>query len=216
MGWTTTPLRWGEKMTDYLKDNFTWESETHTHRVLASSLVRFHTWYAAVERIEKGSNSREVFAVVCLVHNHPRSGEFSYKDMSEDAGPCERECPEKILKLLTPTTNQHATRWRADCWARINNKKKRQPLKQGHHVIFDKPLSFTNGVHTNVFYIENSKRRLYKSPGGRYCRLNNRTLQNNPYQVVKFKGLPVEDLPILIGKSQAVDQEIQKRLKLFH
>jgi len=135
--------------------------------------------------------------------------------MSEDAGPCECECPEKILKLLTATTNTYATRWRANCWARVNNKKKRQPLKQGHHVIFDKPLSFKGNIKENVFYIQDSVGRLYRSTRGSYCRLNNRTLQNNPYHVVKLEGVPIEDLPTLIGISQAVDQEVQRRLATF-
>ena len=214
MGWTTTSLPYGRKMTDYLKKMFTWESETHTHRVLESSLVRFHTWYAAVERIEKGSNSREVIAVVTLGSNHPRSGEFSYKDMSEDAGPCERECPEKILKLLTATTNQYATRWRADCWQNINNRKKRKrkPLKTGYHLVLEKPLEFVNGNNKNVFYIEDAKRRIFRANDGYLYKFH---FQGMNYDVVKFNGVPKEDLPTLIGISQAVDQEVQRRLSFF-
>lgn len=214
MGWTTTALPWNRKMTDELKRMFTWESDTHTHQVLASSLVRFRTWYAAVERIEKGSNSREVIAVVVLVHVHPRSGEYSYKDMSEDAGPCERECPERILKLLTATTNPTALRWRADCQARFANKSKRPRLRTGHHIVFEKKLSFNNGWTENVFYIKDAKRKLYVADGG-YYRLNNKTLNTNPYSVVKFEGVKYEDLPTLIGDNQAVNKEVQRRMNLY-
>jgi len=200
-------------MTAYLNGMYTWESETHTHRVLASSLVRFHTWYAAVERIEKGSNSREVIAIVVLVRKSPRYPEFTYKDMDEGCGPVERECPEKILKLLTPTTSKYALSWRADCWNRIKNKKLRKPIKTGYHLILDKPLSFSDGSRKSVFYIENAKRRTFKEEktGDRYT-ISQRALKTRNYDVVKFEGVKREDLPTLIGISQAVDQEIQRRL----
>ena len=32
-------------------------------------------------------------------------------------GPCERDCPEPILDLLTPTDREHTQRWRDDCRA---------------------------------------------------------------------------------------------------
>lgn len=38
---------------------------------------------------------------------------------SEDCGPCENHCPKKILKLLTPTANEWALQWRAECAANL-------------------------------------------------------------------------------------------------
>lgn len=48
---------------------------------------------------------------------------FSYKDMSEDMGPCECNCPLSILKLLSPTDSEWALEWREKCRKRAEQKK---------------------------------------------------------------------------------------------
>ncbi|MBQ8133271.1 MAG: hypothetical protein IJ192_02500 [Clostridia bacterium] len=40
---------------------------------------------------------------------------FSYKDMEETCGPYNYDCPESILKLLSPTTSEFALQWREKC-----------------------------------------------------------------------------------------------------
>jgi hypothetical protein len=53
------------------------------------------------------------FALVCLVRWNPcdREGHvFGYKDMSEDMGPCDAECPERILSLLGAGTTGWSSR----------------------------------------------------------------------------------------------------------
>ncbi len=88
----------------YLDAQFTYDRDTGNSRVLASSLVGRRTYYAAVEWITAGSGEREVWGLVCLVRYNPRDREglvFGYKDMSESMGPCESECPARILDLLT-------------------------------------------------------------------------------------------------------------------
>src|SRR3546814_16727894 len=63
-----------------------------------------------------------VFAVVCLVRWNPRSRDghqFGYKDMSENMGPCEADCPAAILELLSPTDHEYALDWRARCRANL-------------------------------------------------------------------------------------------------
>lgn len=211
MGWTTTDIPYGLKMTEVLKRKYTWESEHHSFKVLESSLVKLHTWYAAIERKEKGSNNLEVVAAVVLVRKSPRYPEFSYKAMDEHAGPVERECPEKILKLLTPTTNQYATQWRADCWNNIQKRKnnKNKPLKTGYHIVFEEPLLFRNNTTKDIFYIEDAKRKRYRYDDN-YYRLNRDTLVKNKYHVIKLNGVPREDLPTLIGISPAIDKIIAK------
>src|SRR3546814_8711669 len=74
-------------------------------RVLASSCPGNRTYYAAVQEIMDGIPGI-VFAVVCLVRWNPRSRDghhFGYKDMIENMGPCEADCPAAILALLSPT-----------------------------------------------------------------------------------------------------------------
>jgi hypothetical protein len=55
-----------------------------------------------------------VFGLVVLIDR--RNGEFGYKDMGEEMGPCESECPARILdKLSDPPPNDYARDWRARC-----------------------------------------------------------------------------------------------------
>ena len=95
----------------YLDAQFTYDRDTGSSRVLASSLVGRRTYYAAVEWVPAASGEREVWGLVCLVRYNPRDREglvFGYKDMSESMGPCESECPARILDLLTATQNTYA------------------------------------------------------------------------------------------------------------
>lgn len=50
---------------------------------------------------------------------------FSYKDMEETCGPYNYDCPESILKLLSPTTSEFALQWREKC---REHRKKRMDL----------------------------------------------------------------------------------------
>jgi hypothetical protein len=101
----------------YLDAQATYERPTGKSRVLRSALLRMRVYYAAVETITRGGQ-RDVWARICLVKYNPRDREgmiFGYKDMSEDMGPCEAECPQPILDLLTPTSSEYASAWRARC-----------------------------------------------------------------------------------------------------
>jgi hypothetical protein len=99
----------------YLDNQFTSERPELRCRVLRSALVSKRVYYAAVEFLRPGV-PREVAAIVCLVRYNPRDRDgyvFGYKDMDEGMGPCEAECPEAILDLLTPTDRPYALAWRA-------------------------------------------------------------------------------------------------------
>jgi hypothetical protein len=128
----------------YLDAQFTYERPTVVSKVLKSALVKMRVYYAAVEHVMKTTGEREVWALVCPVHYNPRDREgyiFGYKDQSESMGPCECECPASILVLLTPTDNDYAKEWRARCRARAN----KTPPRAGQTIVFDQPLSFSDG-----------------------------------------------------------------------
>lgn len=135
----------------YLDAQFTYDRDTGCSRVLASSLVGRRTYYAAVEWITAVSEAREVWGLVCLVRHNPRDREglvFGYKDMSESMGPCESECPARILDLLTATENTHALDWRARCRSNLALKAQRaaKPTpKPGDVVVLAEPLQFRDG-----------------------------------------------------------------------
>ena len=123
----------------YLDAQFTYEHKaadgtTPALRVLASSCLHNRVWYAAAEPSTDGSPG-PVFALVCLVRWNPRDREgyiFGYKDMDETMGPCEAECPQRILDLLGPTDNEHATDWRRRC---LDNLQRRaRPVEHGMRI----------------------------------------------------------------------------------
>ena len=114
---------------DYLDAQLTYERDEagtkHGLRVLASSCLRNRVYYAAAKPF--GREDTATFAVVCLVRWNPRDKEgmiFGYKDMTEHAGPCEAECPERILALLDPTDHEYAIDWRRRCLANIQRRRR--------------------------------------------------------------------------------------------
>lgn len=149
----------------YLDAQFTYEHKaadgtTPALRVLASSCLHNRVWYAAAEPSTDGSPG-PVFALVCLVRWNPRDREgyiFGYKDMDEAMGPCEAECPQRILDLLGPTDNEHATDWRRRC---LDNLQRRaRPVEHGMRIRLSEPLRFTDGHEGTDFIVEKCGRRL--------------------------------------------------------
>jgi hypothetical protein len=85
--------------------------------------------YAAV----RSNDGQEVFGLVLLAAR--RDGVLYTKPISEDMGPAEDHCPERILDQLTEPSNQHAREWRQRCRARLARPRPRQ----GQTVIFVRP-----------------------------------------------------------------------------
>lgn len=130
-----------------------------------------HVAYAA-ERIP-AQPELGVFAVVYLL-NHHGDGYFNfcYKDMDETCGPVERQCPERILKLLPPLPEMsleeaeekrdYRYQWRADCWANVERKKRleAQPSPQhGDTIVLRGELRFTDGTTQNRFKVVKQGRK---------------------------------------------------------
>lgn len=70
------------------------------------------TYYAAVKSPHDGS----VSALIILTHIDQRSYcNFGMKWLTEYDGPFHCDCPESILKELSPTANSYALEWRAKC-----------------------------------------------------------------------------------------------------
>lgn len=141
----------------YLDAQFTYDRDTGCSRVIASSLVGRRTYYAAVEWIPAASRAREVWGLVCLVRHNPRDREglvFGYKDMSESMGPCESECPARILDLLTATENTYALAWRERCRSALARKAQnaaKPTPKPGDVVVLAEPLRFSDGRTFSCF-----------------------------------------------------------------
>lgn len=145
MGWTYTKLN--GTMKQELTRLLTWETEENSNKVLDMAIVKLKTMYAAVERIHKNTGEREVWAAVFMLNFVPNAADgynFGYKDMCESMGPYQTECPERILKLLTPTSSEFAIKWRMECWAGIQ-KRKETKLTVGDMVKFKSLIKFRDG-----------------------------------------------------------------------
>lgn len=139
------------------------------HRLLADCMDG-STYYAAI----KDEDTGEVWACVCMTQVH--EGEIYIKEMSEGMGPGQRTCPDRILDLLTPTDDEWAIGWRADC--RKNNLKKKgfAKLPLGTRAIWTATFgcdAFSAG--DKVSLVKSRQSRRGKSPyvwtivGTRYC-----------------------------------------------
>ncbi|MEP9404283.1 DUF6927 domain-containing protein [Sphingomonas silueang] len=174
----------------YLDAQFTYERDTPEGRkglrVLASAVVGMRTYYAAAQVTVNGEG-REVIAVVCLVRWNPRDAEnlhFGYKDMDETMGPCEAECPERILSLLTPTDNEYALQWRRRCLASL--RLSARPMTEGMRIRFGAPIVFTDGYSGSDFIVARRGRQIvFRSPEG-----------GGPYRISNVRKLAWQPVPV--------------------
>lgn len=141
MGWTSYHINGSAKaeldemFTGILVNNN--NEKTGEHKVLRSCMKGF-TYYAAMECTYLDGRPREVVGIVTLVSLSPKSYfNFAYKDMTEHSGPYRRECPESILKLLTPTEEKYALEWREECWKNVEKRKKLNKIPMGGKITFE-------------------------------------------------------------------------------
>lgn len=80
-------------------------------------------YYAAM----RSTKTNKVWALIVITD--VADGEFGYKDMDETMGPFYYDCPNTILKLLSPTDNEYAKTWREKCYANTNKRKPAKPQK---------------------------------------------------------------------------------------
>ena len=101
----------------YLKAKYNYDCETHTLETLDGARVG-NTVYLAVRSTEKKTGRSFVFAAVILISNTKKWG-FGYKDMSESMGPCQCDCPDRIMRLLSPLADIPNPGYTADWRARV-------------------------------------------------------------------------------------------------
>ena len=78
--------------------------------------------------------------------------------LTEAMGPCEDNCPQPILDLLTPTDKEHALDWRRRCAE--NLKRRSRKLEDGDRIRLEEPITFSDGHVRQEFIIEKWGRRM--------------------------------------------------------
>lgn len=144
MGWTGTHAKYYKNGTVDRKAECDAILNCENARVLKSTMIG-SIYYAAVETtaesvklttgeriyVELPEEEREIWAAIFLTSTDMKDYfNFNYKDMDETCGPCECDCPKGILDLLTPTEHEYANEWRNRCRAKLEQKKKGNPLNK--------------------------------------------------------------------------------------
>ena len=178
----------------YLKAKYNYDGETHTLQTLDGARVR-NTVYLAVRSTDKKAGRSFVFAAVILISNTKKWG-FGYKDMSESMGPCECDCPDRIMRLLSPVADipnpGYTADWRARVAAQKAARRERRDrlavlrvsggwaLRVGAVVTLPTPARFRGGIAASTFLLAHFRGRtpIFEALDhpGFYCRLRGATL----------------------------------------
>lgn len=150
---------------EYITQHFSSETDTHKAIVLATATVH-RTIYGAIRNEIKTSSVAYVFCGVFLFKNNKRDG-FGYKDIDETMGPCEVDCPDRIMRLLSPVEDipnpGYAEQWRAEVAAakqrRAKARKQAKSFSPGDTIRLSHPAHFPkSGIAADTFkFIEYRK-----------------------------------------------------------
>lgn len=117
----------------------------------------------------RNNTTGTVFGLVALVRRE-RGGYILTKLVTEDMGPCESRCPERILAMLSPAQDEYALAWRERCRANAAAGKTAPKLEPGTVVQID-PMAFTNGeIVTRFTYLGGFRGRSERGTGIRLPR----------------------------------------------
>ena len=187
MGWLVSdhPLT-HETPAAYLTRHYTSETAEARSEVLAASQVG-RAVYMAVRHTHKAGEhvgQSYVYAAVILVFNNARNG-FGRKSMTECSGPCEVDCPARIMALLSPVEAipdpGYAADWRARVAAAAAERRTIaaavRRFQPGQRLSLTEPLSFKQGqviaTEYEVVQTPNGRRGPFFRPIGQdfLCRL---------------------------------------------
>jgi hypothetical protein len=170
----------------HLMRKFTYEDDTHAVQPLAGARVG-NTVYLAVRSTDKSSGRSFVLAGVILISNTKKDG-FGYKDQDEVMGPTQYDCPDRIMRLLSPVADLpragYAAEWRAKVAARRDEQRQRRErrnsLRIGSVVTLEAAVRFPGGITASRFCVAQFRRRTpvfeaLDRPGF-YCCLRSATL----------------------------------------
>lgn len=188
MGWIFTHKPQKMTVREFFEKEFNYEKDNGRYGRVIDCAAYLNVAYLAYEIGKVGDpDSKEIIAIICLLSYRPKDYyNFGYKDIGESMGPYYYDCPERILKLLTPTSDPTANEWRQECWRRVRARKARPRLRKGMVIKFEKKIIFQNGVQEDTFRVLNPKRLLFEDVSGwhRY-KLRRWILQNYKWKQVR-------------------------------
>jgi hypothetical protein len=185
MGWLYRDEPIDDPLT-YLKAKYNYDCETHTLQTLDGARVG-NTVYLAVRSTGKQTRRSFVFAAVIMISNTKKWG-FGYKDQDECMGPNQCDCPQRIMRLLSPLAELphtgFAADWRVCVAARhIEQRQRRQrraSLSVGSIVTLPAPARFSGGITASEFRVAHFRRRtpIFEALDrpGHLCRVHAATL----------------------------------------
>lgn len=138
MGWTSFSAKADYKgrinRKKVLDEQFTSDNDRYSWKVRKSVMVGT-TYYSAISREDKETQDTFIFGMVALTSvDNSQWDNFAYKEMDETMGPCCYECPESILKLLSPTEDKWSNEWRQACKANNQAKKERRKAMKAFEI----------------------------------------------------------------------------------
>lgn len=157
MGWTFTSREKG------ISDKQFFQREWGSQAEILESSRKGMTIYQAI-RYTDNNGVVHVGGMVILTQLAKDMYNFGYKDIDEQMGPCEADCPDKILDLLTPTESEYAIAWRQRCRENNANRKRVKAVAIGDKITLKDPLKFNDGAELSEFIVVPYRsRKVFKS-----------------------------------------------------
>jgi hypothetical protein len=180
MGWLYYYREPGQSDLDHFREKF--QTSANPRYLLIDGATKNFVFYGAVADTETG----EVEGFVAMLNRCRGEFNFGYKDMTERSGPCDAECPDRILDLLTPLPecdHGEEVRYCGVCAARdwraasreFNAKAKARPkVRRGDTIRFAEPIEFMDGTERRTFTLLDGRRNRWRAEDGAIVRLNRR------------------------------------------
>lgn len=179
-----------------------------------------NVWYIAV----RNKKENRIFALVVLTSY--RSNEYLTKAMTEDMNPYYFDAPLKLLKILSPTDDEYANKWRDSCMQKkLSNKTSlgEVPLSDTQYmeIEMENKIRRLRKTRDDTWYTVNSKR---SNSGYRYTsgeenlKWNlSREFPNTPAKVTKYNEnnktkevMQINDFSELRGKKLSAKKKTKK------
>ena len=182
MGWSYCHRPEGKTDLQWFREDL-WRDPEYQKRLIDGSTYRgafygvYETEAQHAPYLVPGDNGMVRLALVILVKRGRGADgyNFGYKDMDETMGPCESQCPARILDQLSPYKEDatgYCKDWRARCRANLDARKARPALRHGLRVKLPTPAKFRDGRERDTFTVERiGTRTRFRGDDGALCDL---------------------------------------------